>query len=471
MGRRSAVTLRNRAQRLLSDRLSTLGQSAARSRVLVRQQWRALARMRPPERLRQQMAGVAQRLRGKQGALVAVAGIALLSLAATLVLQSPKPRPDQAPAVFAQPILEPSAGVVSTAARDATTGPRVDPDPAQSQTAPKPSDRPPSGDRSVDGDRGAAGQPSALAVAQEKPLHSPDAIDQSPVVTPGTDSVASAVEDDVIETIGLPESEAEATAGMPPAVEHDVTVDLLAKGNPGTLLLAPTAGQPGSPGAAVYPVSEGPSVALTTMPSFDGNGNDTVPEADPGAAASGQPPEQPSVADDSASASVPTPVDSVQSPSDQTDEIALWLEHANAALQRDRLLFPESDSAVSYYRRILEHDAQHSEAIAGMERIVERYLALARSAFDRREFERADRLIDRALRVSPNHAGSLALRRQVADTRAEQQAEAERQRQAVAAETAARAEAARLAAAAEAAREAELARQRSSLDDLLWWQN
>jgi Tfp pilus assembly protein PilF len=151
------------------------------------------------------------------------------------------------------------------------------------------------------------------------------------------------------------------------------------------------------------------------------------------------------------------------------------LEHANAALQRDRLLFPESDSAVSYYRRILEHDAQHSEAVAGMERIVERYLALARSAFDRREFERADRLIDRALRVSPNHAGSLALRRQVADTRAEQQAEAERQRQAdatrLAAETAARAEAARLAAAAEAAREAELARRRSSLDDLLWWQN
>jgi hypothetical protein len=431
--------------------------------------------MRLPERLRQQLAGFAQRLRGKQGALVAVAGIALLSLAVTLVLQSPKPRPDEASAVIAQPILEPSAGIVSTAARDATTGPRVDPDPAQLQTAPEPSDRPPSGDRSVDGDRGATGEPSVLAVTQEKPLHSPDVIDQSPVVTPSTDRVASAVEDDVIGTIGLPKSEPEEPAGIPPVDELDVTVDLLANGDPSTLLPAPTAGQPGSPGAAVYPVSEGASVALTPMPSFDGNVNDAVPESDPGAVASGQSPEQPSVADDSASASVPTPVDSAPSPSDQTDEIALWLEHANAALQRDRLLFPESDSAVSYYRRILEHDAQHSEAVAGMERIVERYLALARSAFDRREFERADRLIDRALRVSPNHAGSLALRRQVADTRAEQQAEAERQRQAdatrLAAEAAARAEAARLAAATEAAREAELARQRSSLDDLLWWQN
>ena len=473
VARQSAATIQARAKQALGDRSSELGRSARHSLVLTGRRLRAFALMRPSVKPRQAMLGLRQLFSGQRGALVAVAGIGLLSVAITLMLQGPKPRLDEAPPDFAQPSAEPPTGVAGTAALGAPTAPAVDPDPAQRQTPPIPGDRPTAGDDGpVAASGGATGFPGVPAAPLEAQSQAPHTVDRSPHVTPGAEAVASAIDDDVIETIGLPVSEPEEAAGIGPAPGGDASADLLAKGDPSTLLPAPAAGQPGSPGVAAYPVSERASVEPLPMPPSDLVWDEAVPESGPDDVTSRQPSGQRNDAHDPAPESAPRPGGTVESLADRSDEITLWLDRANAALQRDRLLFPESDSAVSYFRRVLEHDPKHSEAIAGMERVVDRYLVLAGSAFDRGELERADRLVSRALRVSPNHTDSLALRSQIADTRAEQQAEAERQRQADAArraaEAAARAEAAELAAAAEAAREAELARQRNSLDWLLW---
>jgi hypothetical protein len=62
------------------------------------------------------------------------------------------------------------------------------------------------------------------------------------------------------------------------------------------------------------------------------------------------------------------------------EEITKLLDHGRAAEDAKRLTTPAQDNAVDYYRGVLELDPNNSEAKAGLERVVERYLEWAREA-------------------------------------------------------------------------------------------
>ena len=97
------------------------------------------------------------------------------------------------------------------------------------------------------------------------------------------------------------------------------------------------------------------------------------------------------------------------------DEEALYalLDAAERALADDRLLTPESDSALFYYKQAVALAPDHELAQEGFERIVERYLALATRAIERERWASARSMLDRARLVDADHVGIGALRRQV----------------------------------------------------------
>ena len=89
----------------------------------------------------------------------------------------------------------------------------------------------------------------------------------------------------------------------------------------------------------------------------------------------------------------------------------LWL--AEAALKTDRLLTPESDNAAHWYQEVLDLAPDHPQALRGLERVVERYIVLARRAMDGERWSSAQTMLDRASVVDPKHPGINPLRQQV----------------------------------------------------------
>ena len=102
-------------------------------------------------------------------------------------------------------------------------------------------------------------------------------------------------------------------------------------------------------------------------------------------------------------------------PEPPVDEEALYalLDAAERALADDRLLTPESDSALFYFEQAVALAPDHELAQEGFERIVERYLALATRAIERERWAAARSMLDRARLVDADHVGIGALRRQV----------------------------------------------------------
>jgi len=82
---------------------------------------------------------------------------------------------------------------------------------------------------------------------------------------------------------------------------------------------------------------------------------------------------------------------------------------AEAALSEDRLLIPENNNAYSYYRQVLALEPGNADALSGLDRIVGRYIALARYAIQRQDKVRAKRYVERGLRVRPGDERLLAL--------------------------------------------------------------
>lgn len=98
-----------------------------------------------------------------------------------------------------------------------------------------------------------------------------------------------------------------------------------------------------------------------------------------------------------------------QPPSEPTREKteAPWqkdLARAEQALLVDRLTRPAHDSAYLYYQRVLAAAPGNVEALAGIERIAERYHQLAESALAAGNNLQARRYWERALRVQPDFA-------------------------------------------------------------------
>ncbi len=86
-------------------------------------------------------------------------------------------------------------------------------------------------------------------------------------------------------------------------------------------------------------------------------------------------------------------------------EIEYLLNLAEWAIRDDHLTYPARDSAFDLYQRVQAIDPGNDDARRGLERIVERYLAMAMNAADRGDFGQADTLLDRARLVQPGHPG------------------------------------------------------------------
>ncbi len=471
VGRQSGSSARHWAKQQFRHRFTTLGQSTARTMVLAQQQLRAIIPKRPSGKLSQNITGLAQVVFGNRRALVAVASIALVSIAVGVVFQGSKTQRDDAPGNLTQPAPEPPAEAAILTARYVTTGQVIGPPPPQPQTAQKPSASSSLSDRSIANDLSVTAPFATLSSTVDESPNGPEVADQAREGDRSAEGPIEANDSTSNDTIGLMVSEPDEQAvEIRSVTDVNRLLNILAKGDPSDVLPAPAAGHRGNIGAWTR-VTIRDSFAPMPMHHPYGSRIDDILQANSDAIVSRQLPGQGNVELELASAPVSTPPASADSISDNTDDIEDWLELANAALRRDHLLVPKSDSAVKYFRLVLEQDAQHAEAIAGMRSVVDRYMVLAKWAFQKGELERAGRLVDRALRVSPNHASALTLRGDVADAVAEgvrqRQAEANR----LAAEAAARADAAAIAAAAEAAeaaRQEELAQQRKAPFEMFW---
>jgi tetratricopeptide (TPR) repeat protein len=102
--------------------------------------------------------------------------------------------------------------------------------------------------------------------------------------------------------------------------------------------------------------------------------------------------------------------------------IARNLELAEQSIADKRLLLPEQDSALYYYRQILGWVPDNAEALTGITRVAEAYRDLARAAYRRGDFPAALAMIERGLEAEPQNAELLQMqgehRQLLADARA-----------------------------------------------------
>lgn len=103
-------------------------------------------------------------------------------------------------------------------------------------------------------------------------------------------------------------------------------------------------------------------------------------------------------------------VHSEQPPADSDTNLSVLLARADAALHDNRLLIPAGNCAHYYYRKVLALDPGNTVARAGIQRIVSRYTVMAGNAIARGNTEKADRYIDRGLRIRPGDDRLLAMR-------------------------------------------------------------
>jgi tetratricopeptide (TPR) repeat protein len=78
-----------------------------------------------------------------------------------------------------------------------------------------------------------------------------------------------------------------------------------------------------------------------------------------------------------------------------------------------RLSYPKGDSALKYFRDILELEPNNIAAQAGIRQIVRWYINKADAALGQGDMERAKRYIQRGRSIDDRHPKLLALQRQV----------------------------------------------------------
>lgn len=81
--------------------------------------------------------------------------------------------------------------------------------------------------------------------------------------------------------------------------------------------------------------------------------------------------------------------------------IATLLAEAEDNIAKRRLRKPANDSAYAKFQQVLELDAENSEALAGMERIANTYIAMADRAIAQQELEKAKGFLDEVRAIAP----------------------------------------------------------------------
>ena len=176
--------------------------------------------------------------------------------------------------------------------------------------------------------------------------------------------------------------------------------------------------------------------------------------------------EQPPPRDDTPqTAAAESPLESKESVAEQSatapveaapaeeNEVTRLLAAADADLKTRRLTSPAGNNAWEKYQRVLGLSPANPEAVAGMERVIESYMALFGAALEEEDFDKAEGYMER---IRTLHPDSPVLEDGAQRLQAAKQAQAESE----AAEAARLAELERQRQAAEAARQAELERQR-----------
>ncbi len=85
------------------------------------------------------------------------------------------------------------------------------------------------------------------------------------------------------------------------------------------------------------------------------------------------------------------------------DQLQELLVRARLAIEEDHLTFPQEGSAAQLYGELLVLEPDNQAAKRGLEQIVERYVELALTAADRRQFAQARSMLARARIVDAGH--------------------------------------------------------------------
>ncbi|SDU13019.1 Serine/threonine protein kinase [Pseudomonas pohangensis] len=96
----------------------------------------------------------------------------------------------------------------------------------------------------------------------------------------------------------------------------------------------------------------------------------------------------------------------------QNQRIANFIGSAESAIQEQRLLLPEDDSAVFYFRQVLLLEPDNARAQTGLQQIAELYRDKAKQAYQRLAFPVALEMIDAGLQVQPDNPELLQMRRE-----------------------------------------------------------
>ena len=96
----------------------------------------------------------------------------------------------------------------------------------------------------------------------------------------------------------------------------------------------------------------------------------------------------------------------------QNQRIANFIGSAESAIQEQRLLLPEDDSAVFYFRQVLLLEPDNARAQTGLQQIAELYRDKAKQAYQRLAFPVALEMIDAGLQVQPDNPELLQMHRE-----------------------------------------------------------
>ena len=122
-----------------------------------------------------------------------------------------------------------------------------------------------------------------------------------------------------------------------------------------------------------------------------------------------------------------------KAPPVEQDEVTRLLSAAEADLKVRRLTSPAGNNAWDRYQRVLEIDPTNSEAVQGMDRVIESYMELFGIAVEQEDFEQADSYLGRIRDLHPDSPVLMTGRQQLEDAkqaRSDRLAEIERQREA-----------------------------------------
>lgn len=86
-----------------------------------------------------------------------------------------------------------------------------------------------------------------------------------------------------------------------------------------------------------------------------------------------------------------------------TNAVNHWLALAEKAFAKDYLTTPADNNAYAYYGRVLLQEPDNRQALAGLEKIVQRYLNLALSSQRKGKGKQAKLFLQRANKVVPSH--------------------------------------------------------------------